>query len=204
MVLSLGGVVHGATLALAVSTDVFVAFFGCGGRGIGLKRRTAVVSAVVCSCIFLAFGLIGSVATPFVPDEIEKYVGFATLMLIGLTRVFDRAVKAVIRRFRQRLSLIFKVYAEPELADLDAGGDLSIREGVLLASATSIDAAITALGSGMSGSYVLAAAAFTVVFSFAAVTLGVCLGRYLSGKCPLNLSVVGGVILIVLAITKLM
>ncbi|MDR0905115.1 MAG: hypothetical protein LBN00_02870, partial [Oscillospiraceae bacterium] len=169
MLFSMGSVVHGATLALAVSTDVFVAFFGCGGRGIGLKRRTAVVSAVVCSCIFLVFGLIGSVATPFVPDYIEKIVGFATLMIIGLTRVFDRAVKAAIRHFRKRLSILLKVYAEPELADLDAGGDLSIREGVLLASATSIDAAITALGSGMSGAYVAAAAVFTVVFSFVAV-----------------------------------
>ncbi|MDR0905730.1 MAG: manganese efflux pump MntP family protein, partial [Oscillospiraceae bacterium] len=74
----------------------------------------------------------------------------------------------------------------------------------LLASATSIDAAITALGSGMSGAYVAAAAVFTVVFSFVAVALGVHLGRYLSGKCPINLSIVGGVILIVLAITKLM
>ena len=203
MVLTIGGVLHGAALALAVSTDVFVGFCACGGRNIRLTRHTAVVSAATCCAIFLIFGLIGSFITPFIHDSVEVYIGFTALLIIGLTRIFDRAIKAAIRRFRQRLSIFFKVYAEPELADLDSGGELSVREGILLASATSIDAGIAALGSGLSCANVIASSAFTLIFSFAAVTLGVHLGRYLSGKLPFDVSVAGGVILIVLAVLKL-
>ena len=200
---SLLELIHPAALALAVSTDVFVGFCTCGGRNIRLKRGTAIVSALACALIFLAFGLIGSLASPLVPDRLEALVGFACLLLIGLTRIFDRAFKAILRRFRQRLAMVFKLYAEPELADLDSGGDLSLREGVLLASATSIDAAITALGSGLAVTQVVAASVFSIGFAFAAVVLGVWLGRYLSGKLPVNVSVLGGVILIVLAVLKL-
>ena len=204
MVLTIGGVLHGAALALAVSTDVFVGFCACGGRAIRLTRHTAVVSAVMCAVIFLVFGLIGSILTPFVHDSVEVYIGFTALLLIGLSRIFDRAIKAAIRRFRQRLSIFFKVYAEPELADLDSGGDLSVREGILLASATSIDAGIAALGSGLNYANVAVSSVFTLVFSFVAVVLGVNLGRYLSGKLPFDVSIAGGIILIALAVLKLL
>ena len=195
---------HPAALALAVSTDVFVGFCTCGGRDIRLKRGTAIVSALACAVIFLVFGLIGSLASPLVPDRAERLIGFACLLLIGLTRIFDRAFKALLLRFRRSLATVFKIYAEPELADLDRGGDLSLREGVLLASATSIDAAITALGSGLVVAQVVAASVFSIGFAFAAVVLGVSLGRYLSGKLPVNVSVLGGVILIALAVLKLL
>ena len=194
---------YSIVLALAVATDVFVGFCACGGRGIRLKRFTAVVSAIVCAVIFLVFGLLGSVVTTHINDRAEAYIGAAVLLLIGLTRIFDRTFKALILHFRRWFSPLSEVYAKPELADRDLCGNLSVHEGVLLACATSVDAALTALGSGLGVGAVIVGAIFSFLFSYGAVRLGMWLGRRLAANLPVNISVIGGLVLIALAIAKL-
>ena len=206
-------VLEAALLALSLSTDLFVAFIAYGGRDIHVPRRTALVTALVCTGIFLLFGLVGCFISPLLPNGVNRAIGFLTLLLIGFIRIFDGAVKALIRRGLPRrqlklramgLSVLLEVYADPEMADIDSGGVLSVREGMLLAAAMSFDGAATGLGAAAGNISVAITAALSFLFCIAAIAAGLRLGRFLSGKTPVDTSVIGGTMLIALAITKLL
>jgi len=191
-----------------LSSDIFIAFFAYGVRGIRVPRRTLLVTASVCAGVFLLFGSVGFYFTPFLPAGIGKAFGFITLLIIGLIRVFDSAVKALIRRGLPKrrikgLSALLEVYAAPESADVDAGGELSVREGVLLAAAMSFDGAAAGLGAAAGNISVSLTSALSFLFCVAAIYAGQRLGRYFTDKVPADLSAIGGVLLIVLAFTKL-
>ena len=205
-------VIEATLLALSLSTDIFVAFIAFGGRDIRVPRRTAFVTSLVCTGIFLLFGLIGSFVSPLLPEVFQKAIGFFTLLIIGLVRIFDGAIKALIRRgipHRQLklramgLSILLEVYADPETADIDAGGVLSIREGALLAAAMSFDGAATGLGIAAGGVSILLTAVLSFIFCIVSIVTGTRLGRFLSGKSAFDMSVIGGIMLIVLAVTRL-
>lgn len=206
-------VVEAALLALSLSTDLFVAFIAYGGRSIRVSRHTALVTSVVCTGIFLLFGLAGCFVSPLLNAGAAKAIGFLTLFIIGLARIFDGTVKALIRRglpHRQLklramgLSILLEVYADPEAADLDSGGELSMREGALLAAAMSFDGAATGIGAAAGGVSVTITAALSFLLCIASIAGGLRLGKYLSGKTPVDVSVIGGVLLVVLAITRLL
>lgn len=206
-------VIEAALLALSLSTDLFVAFIAYGGRNIHVPRRAALVTSLVCTGIFLLFGLVGCFATPFLPNGVEKAIGFLMLFIIGIIRIFDGTVKALIRHGLPRrklklramgLSILLEVYADPETADLDSGGVLSMREGALLAVAMSFDGVATGIGAAAGGVSVLLTAAISFVFCIISITVGLRLGRFLSGKLPFDMSVIGGALLVILAVTRLL
>lgn len=207
------GIIEAALLALSLSTDLFVAFVAYGSREIRVPSRTAFVTSLVCTGIFLLFGIIGCFASPLLPESVGKTIGFLTLLAIGVIRIFDGTVKALIRRGLPKrqlklralgLSILLEVYADPETADLDQGGVLSIREGVLLAVAMSFDGAATGIGAAAGGVSVTLTAILSFLFCGAFIALGLKLGKFLSGKLPVDMSVIGGALLVILAVTRLL
>jgi len=212
LVLSFRVFFEAALLALTLSTDVFVAFITYGGRDIRVPRLSALTAAFMCAVIFLLFGFIGRLLSQYFPDGVNMFLGFIILLVVGLIRIFDSAVKALIRRglphrrFKLRalgLSVLLEVYADPETADVDKRGDLSVRESALLAAAMSFDGAAAGFCAYAGGINIWIATVFSLVFSVAAIAAGLRLGKFLSGRCPIDTSFIGGILLIALAITKL-
>jgi putative Mn2+ efflux pump MntP len=211
--------IESALLALSLSADIFVAFAAYGGTGMRVPRRTALSSALICSGIFIAFGLIGTLVCPAVPAGVSKAIGFFTLFVIGLMRIFDSSVKAFIRKLKRRPGKIIEVYADPQKADLDLGGELSPREGALLAAAMSLDGAAAGFGTGAAACKSAAVAGapalcggvmLTAVLSFffciTAIALGFLLGQKLKGTragAVIDMSAAAGLTLLALAFWRL-
>ena len=202
-----------ALLALSLSTDLLVAFIAYGGRDIRVPARTTLVTSLVCTGIFLIFGIVGCFASPLLSKSAGKAIGFLTLLIIGLIRVFDGTVKELIRRglphrqLRLRamgLSILLEVYADPETADRDCGGELSVHEGALLAAAMSFDGAASGVGAAAGGVSIILTAAVLFILGLAFTAGGIRLGKFLSGKSPANMSVIGGILLIALAAMRLL
>jgi putative sporulation protein YtaF len=198
-----------ALLALSLSTDIFVAFIAYGADGVRVSRGARLVSALVCTAIFAASGLLGAAAGPLVAPAAAKAVGFLALCAVGLSRVFDGAVKAAIRRFRAAKSTkacIKRACIEREGSGARHSGELSLRESAFLAVAMSVDGAAAGFGVGACGGGIALTTAMSMAFCLAAIALGVKLGGVLHGTKLArgrSMSAAGGLALLALAVWKL-
>lgn len=205
--------VEAVILVVALTIDTFIAFLAYGSRKIRVPAVSAVVISLVCTAALTLASLLGSVLAPLVPPGAAKGVCFGILFVIGLVRVFDASLKAWIRRGktlkkRMRFSLfklhfLLEVYADPEMADLDAGGTLSPREAALLAAALSLDGVAVGFGAGASGNPLALCAALSFSLGLFAIWCGLRLGRVIADRSAGDISPLAGILLIVLAFLKL-
>jgi len=198
-------------LTLSISIDVFIAFFTYGARGMRVPPRSIAVTIAISAGVVLVSGIIGAITAPLIPDAILRSVGFTVLFIIGIIRLFDSIVRRLISRGTRRdmrfkamgLCFLLQIYADPEAADIDAGGDLSTAEAIPLALAMSIDGAAAGFASVNTLKAAFVLTAFAALFSFLAIIGGKTFGAYVKGRCPADISPIGGVILIILAFSKL-
>jgi len=198
-------------LAVSVSTDIFVTFFTYGARGIRVPPRSvAVLISVTAGAVFVS-GILGTAAASAVPDMLLRGIGFAILLIIGIIRLFDSLVRRVIRRGIRRdmrframgMSFLLQVYADPVTADVDEGGVLSVGEALPLAFAMSVDGTAAGFASSPNLLTALTLTVSSALFGMLAVFGGRMLGAYIKGRCPADLSPIGGIILILLAVSRL-
>ena len=140
-------------------------------------------------------------------------VGRGFLLLLGVTKLFDSSIKAYIRRHKamkrdirfslSSLRFILTVYADPQEADRDASQSLSAGEAASLAVALSLDSLAAGIGAGVSRVGPLEAAAVAFFLGILAVLAGHAAGKRLAERCPSDLSWIGGLLLILLAIGRL-
>lgn len=177
------------------------ASFICGDRQPGGKPHAGAVSAG------------GRVIRPLLPQGLAEGLGFAILLLLGVTKLFDSSIKAYIRRHKamkrdirfslSSLRFILTVYADPQEADRDASQSLSAGEAASLAVALSLDSLAAGIGAGVSRVGPLEAAAVAFFLGILAVLAGHAAGKRLAERCPSDLSWIGGLLLILLAIGRL-
>lgn len=200
-------------LVLAVSIDSFAASFAYGTCKIKIPMVSVLIICGV-SAAFLTISLfLGSVISPFLPSNLPKIISFIILLSIGIFKLFDGIVKNKIERkgkLRKKLSFslfslkfILNVYADPKLADYDSSKTLSPAESVSLAVALSLDGIAVGFGAALSQNDIFIIVSLAVILGVCAITLGGKLGEKTRKKFPINLSWVGGLILIVLAFFKL-
>lgn len=210
---SFNSFLESAILVIALTIDTFIAFTAYGCRKIRVPAASVIVVSAICTAILIVAALLGAVLAPLVPEALARGVCFAVLLLMGIARVFDSALKAWIRRGkslkkRMRFSLsslhfLLEVYADPETADLDDGGTLSPREATLLAAALSFDGIAAGFGVGAAGSSILLCAVMSLVLGLLAIVGGLRLGRMIADRSGLDISPLSGILLIILAFLKL-
>lgn len=201
-------------LVFALSTDAFTASLAYGTQKIRIPWSSIAVISLVCSSVTTASLLLGRAIGPHIPHGLPRWLGFGILLGLGIVKLFDSSIKAYIRRHRElkkrlhfsfsNLQFILTVYADPEKADQDASQTLSATEAASLALALSIDGLAAGFGAGLAenGWYQVFLASFLV--SILAVRLGHGAGKLLSRKLTLDLSWLGGTMLILLAFLKLL
>ena len=198
-------------LVLALSMDSFVASFAYGTNHIRIPLSSTIVISTVCSAILGLSLLAGVLIRPFVPGELVKAVCFFILLALGLVKVFDSSLKTAIRRRKHirrdftfsalHLNFILTVYADPEQADQDRSRLLSPAEAFSLAVALSLDG--LAVGAALGSVGVWQSLLFSLFIGAGAVRLGAFLGNRLASRTSLDLSWIGGVLLLALALLKL-
>lgn len=173
-------------MAVGLSMDAFAVAVG---KGLGMPRldtRRALIIALFFGgfqALMPVLGwLLGSALAGFV-GAIDHWIAFVLLALIGANMI------------RETLS-----ESDDEEDEADAGGRIDLREMLLLAVATSIDA----LAVGVSLSFlhvdIVPAALFIGVVTFTLSFIGVVIGHRFGARWRKPSGIAGGIILIVLSL----
>lgn len=196
-------------LAAALSVDAFVAGFSYGVDRIRIPLASVAVVGGLCSLLLAAALMAGSWFQRILSPEFSRWFSFSILLLLALTKLFDDPIKAFLRRVARKNTQndtkpsILRLYAVPEEADSDHSRTLSPWEAATLSVALSLDGLAAGIGAGLAQTPVLLAVATTFFFTCLAVVCGTALGKRLSSRVRFDLSWVGGVLLLLLAVAKL-
>ncbi len=200
-------------LVAALSVDALIASFSYGVNKIRIPFLSVLTISGVCSAILAVSLLLGSVLRPFLPPGLTKILCFVILFLLGSIKLYDSAIKSYIRKHQPinreitfslfHLQFMLTIYANPEEADRDASKVLSPLEAAPLAVALSLDGLAAGFGAALAGTSVCQVLILSLLFGCFAVKLGCLIGNKVAEKLPLDLSWIGGLILILLAFCKL-
>lgn len=200
-------------LIIALSADAFAASFAYGADKVRIPPLSAAIVAALSDFILIASLFVGNLFKAYIPASVTTLLSFLILFALGMIKLFDSSVKKKIRenRFNRRqlhltfknLSFILTVYAEPQEANATDVEVLSPAEALSLGLALSLDSAAAGIGAASLEFPLLLTAAASFVIGILTVFSGCRLGRLLAARTDFNFSVIGGVLLILLAFTKL-
>jgi len=200
-------------LTAALSTDAFAAAFAYGSNKIKMPARSMHAINFICAGFLTISLLLGRVVTAWLPEGLAAGLGFAILFLLGFYKLAGSIVRMIVQRHRdfQRelqfsafdLKFILHLCANPQAADIDGSRVLTLGEAAALAIALSLDGLAVGFGAAMSQVNKPAVILCSLVVGFAALWLGSCLGNGVAKKLPFNLSWLGGVLLMGLAVVGL-
>lgn len=201
-------------LASAISMDAFVASFAYGSKQIKIPQASVWVINGICAGIFGASLVLGALVRPLLPELLTRLACFSILFLLGLVKLLDGIVKTLIRRagrLRRDLNFslfsihcVLSLYADPEAADVDSSKTISPKEAASLALALSLDGVGVGFGAAVGNVEPWAAFFCALVVNAAAVTFGDWLGNRAAKRLRFHVSWLGGGILMLLAVWKLL
>ncbi|MCL2353422.1 MAG: sporulation membrane protein YtaF [Defluviitaleaceae bacterium] len=196
-------------LALILSIDIFAVSFAYGTSRIKIPFKSIMIITIVGSVILGLSIYFGAFLLPFMPEGAADVLAFIILFTLGIIKIFDSLIKRYIRKKGRAskkvqfsafsLKFVLDVYADPEKADLDKSRVLSPKESLAVAIAVALDAFALGFGAGLIEVNPIQIIGFSLIIDVAAVLLGCFVGKKIAQKVPINLSWLGGVILIVLA-----
>jgi len=141
------------------------------------------------------------------------FICFAILIILGIAKILDSFTKSFIRKHKNlnkkikfsffNIKFILNLYADPEKADIDLSKILSPAEAVALAVSLSLDGLAVGFGAALGNVNGLAVFIFSLITDAFAVMFGCYIGNKIAKKVSFNLSWLGGVLLIALAVSKL-
>lgn len=200
-------------LITALSLDAFAASFVYGTDNVKIPTASTAIIAGLSTGILLLFLFLGKLIGSFIPGRTTAVLSFLLLFVLGLIKLFDSTLKALIRRVGvnrkklcfsiSELTFILTVYADPALANKEDITVLSPPEALSLGIALSLDSAAAGFGAGMMILHLPMTIALSLALNTAAVLLGSRLGRGLVKRSRLELSWLSGILLIILACSKL-
>ncbi len=200
-------------LIIALSTDAFVASFSYGTNKIKIPFSSVIIINIVCTVMLAISLFFGSILRPYLPEKLIKIICFIILTILGIIKLFDSSIKALIRKHKNihkkisfsalHLKFILNVYANPEEADKDLSHTLSASEAVSLALALSLDGLAVGFGAALANINCFVAIIFSFILGMLLVMLGCFIGNKLAEKISFDLSWLSGILLIILAILKL-
>ncbi|MDR2531333.1 MAG: sporulation membrane protein YtaF [Oscillospiraceae bacterium] len=200
-------------LVFAVSADAFVSSFAYGVKKIKIPFSSVMVISVISSTILATSLFAGELIRPFLHENTANVLCFLILFTLGLIKLLDNAIKTLIKKHNRinrqlkfkllNLNFILNVYANPEDADEDCSKVLSPAEAVPLAIALSLDGLAAGIGTALGGANKPLIIAFSLIISIIVITLGSMSGNKAASKSKVGFSWLGGAVLIILAIHKL-
>lgn len=194
-------------LAVAVCIDTFFAALSCSMNGIQIPKRYAfVISLVSMACLGISFAL-AEIICQFLPEHIFQYIGFVTLLILGLSQLLKQAMTSLFHKHKphwnwQTLGLVIDIYFDETLADADGSKILNMRETLTYAAAMSADCLASGFASGIAVRHMPFCMGLTFLLGFVFTLSGCQLGKRCHKKS--NLSWLGGVILIILGFIRLL
>ena len=195
-------------LVAALSTDAFAASFAYGSDRIKIPIISICLISGICGFILILALLCGELVQALLPFN-TVWISFCILFILGAGKLLNCFLKRKIQKWKEsrkqisfscfHLTFLLNVYANPKYADSDLSKTLSPLEAIPLSVALSFDGLAAGFGMAFGDPNILPIAILSVVFNFIAIFFGDFLGKKAAEHTSLDLSWVGGVILLLLA-----
>lgn len=199
-------------LVIAVCIDAFATSVTYGIRKISIP----VFSAIVISSIgttFLGISLyLAGLVQKFIPASLCMTLSVILLIFLGVVSLFQSTIKSYLKKHKGQknmrfslfdISFVVEIMFDETKADADNSKVLSAKEALLLAVALSVDSLATGFSAGLAAPNFSGIVLLCLVIGFISVRIGCVIGKKISEKSNLNLSWTSGVVLILLALTKI-
>lgn len=199
-------------LVFALGIDALVCSFSYGVNKIRIPLKSMIVINLI-TLLLLGIGIvIARILGEFLPPIFIYILSFSILFILGLSKIFEGAIKRMIKRSEGRrnfnfsifnLGFVLQIYAEYELADSDESKELSVWEAIPLAFAVGFDGLSVGLSIGLMQLNISLLLGMSFVVGIACVAIGDYLGQKLSRKTTFDFSIISGLILILIAILSI-
>lgn len=190
-----------AAISLALSVDSFIAAFSYGTSKIKIPLSSVGIISVTGSLITGLSMLAGSFVKDFIPPGFTTLLSFGILFLLGVLKLFESS--------------------EPANADKDNSHSISAKEALSLSAALSLDGCAAGFGASLSAGTpaspgaaaagtvsslvpVAAVFLFSLIFGALMVLAGSHIGNKAAGRLPIKPGIIGGLLLILLAVARLL
>ena len=190
-----------AAISLALSVDSFIAAFSYGTSKIKIPLSSVGIISVTGSLITGLSMLSGSFVKDFIPPGFTTLLSFGILFLLGVLKLFESS--------------------EPANADKDNSHSISAKEALSLSAALSLDGCAAGFGASLSAGTpaspgaaaagtvsslvpVAAVFLFSLIFGVFMVLSGSHIGNKAAGRLPIKPGIIGGLLLILLAVARLL
>lgn len=201
-------------LILALSVDLFLACVACGTERIKIEIRTALCISFVCSGVLFLSLAVGKMFEGMLKDRYVSILGFLVLFILGVWKLLEYSVRKYIRKHKflckrvkvtfSQLNFILSIYNNPVMADKDHSKTMSVTEGFFFALAMSLDGLVGGLGAAVLGIQIYETVFWNFLLGVAAVWTGSLVGRRTAAKEEMDVSWVGGVLFLILALGKVL
>jgi len=201
-------------IALSLSVDSFTAGIAYGSNKIKIPFISVQLINVIGSIILGISLLIGNIAKQYIDYKATIAICFAILFILGVIKLLDSVTKTIIRKYNYfnkeikfsmfNFKFILNLYANPEDADVDSSKTISLGEAVSIAIALSLDSMAVGFGAVLGNVNEIILFSCSFIINMFAIILGCYLGQKIVTKIKFDLSFISGIILIVLAISKIM
>lgn len=196
-------------LAVVLSLDLLAVSFAYGSEKIKIPFKSNIIITVIGSTVLALSVYLGNFISLILPYTITDIIGSSILFILGIIKIFDSVIKGYIRKNGKisknmnfsifSLKFAINVYADPKKADIDNSRIISSNEAIIVAFAVALDAVALGVGAALIEISFIQLIMFSLIFDVLAVLIGSFLGRSLAQKSPINLSWLGGIILIILS-----
>lgn len=203
--------IEALVLALALSLDIVVAFFGYGISKIKIPFKTALFITFINALVLGVFVAVGYFLGGVISLTFAKWLSFSLLLLVGIIKLFGELLKMWLTKRTNKpvklkvfnFQLMLNVLTDSANADVDKDKVLSILEALSVSFIISLDEIGVGLSVGVSSAYPYFIIIINVVTCIIALFTGLFIGKKVSKLTKMNLSWLGGLVLIILAVTKL-
>ena len=166
-------------LVAALSADSFAAAVSYGLSCIRIGFFRSLLISLVCSAFLIVSVLLADFAEDYIPAILTTFGSFGILFVTGLVKLLQKPEST-----------------EPER--------LSFPKTILFAVSMSLDGIAAGFGAGLAaGDGILALAVSAPVITFLTVYIGNYAGLRLNRKAPVFLQKIGGAVIILIAVSKL-
>lgn len=189
--------------------DAFTASVAYGAQRIKIGLIPGFIIGVTGGLSLWVSALLSSLFSGFLSEMLCKSLGFVILFLIGFFNFIQGALKSAIRRKREHnanmhfklheLDFFVEVLVDETKADADHSNALSVKEAFYLAVALSIDSFAAGISCGLGGMNPVELGFAAFAANLIAVLFGWLLGKGIARCFRLELSWLGGAVLIGLA-----
>ena len=206
-------ILEAALIASAISLDSLVAGFAYGTNKIKINLRYVLLINLIC-CVMIGAGFFfGGILKDYISEGAAAIASFTILFLLGLIKILDGFTKSLIKKYTDlsreikfslfNFNFILKLYADPKASDADLSKNISMSEAASIAIALSLDGVAVGLGAALGGVNWIAVILLSAVTGICAIIFGRYIGERAASKFKRNLSWLGGVALIILAVAQL-